>query len=257
MNAAAGDAPLLTVRGLTKRYGARVGCAGVDLDLWPGEVLGVVGESGSGKSTLLACLAGHLAPDEGSVRYGDVDVLTLPEPERRRLTRTDWAFVHQNPRDGLRMGVSAGGNVGERLMAGGARHYGRIRETASDWLARVEIDPGRIDDRPSAFSGGMQQRLQIARGLVTRPRLVLMDEPTGGLDVSVQARLLDLLRGLVRDMGLSALLVTHDIGVVRLLADRLMVMKDGRVVEAGLTDRVLDDPQHAYTQLLVSSVLPA
>ncbi|MEM7710476.1 MAG: phosphonate C-P lyase system protein PhnK, partial [Pseudomonadota bacterium] len=86
---------------------------------------------------------------------------------------------------------------------------------------------------------------------------VLMDEPTGGLDVSVQARLLDLLRGLVRRLGLSAIVVTHDIGVVRLLADRLMVMKDGRVVEAGLTDRVLDDPQHSYTQLLVSSVLPA
>jgi putative phosphonate transport system ATP-binding protein len=98
--------------------------------------------------------------------------------------------------------------------------------------------------------------LQIARGLVTGPRLVLMDEPTGGLDVSVQARLLDLLRGLVRDMGLAAVIVTHDIGVVRLLADRLMVMRHGRVIESGLTDRVLDDPQHDYTQLLVSSVLP-
>ncbi len=101
----------------------------------------------------------------------------------------------------------------------------------------------------------MQQRLQIARNLVTAPRLVFMDEPTGGLDVSVQARLLDLLRGLVRDMGLSAVIVTHDLAVVRLLAHRLMVMKSGRVVEQGLTDQVLDDPQHAYTQLLVSSVL--
>jgi putative phosphonate transport system ATP-binding protein len=155
----------------------------------------------------------------------------------------------------LRMGVSAGGNVGERLMAVGARHYGRIRHAAEDWLARVEIDPARIDDRPRQFSGGMQQRLQIARNLVTGPRLVFMDEPTGGLDVSVQARLLDLLRGLVREMGLSAIIVTHDLAVVRLLADRLMVMKDGRVVEQGLTDQVLDDPQHGYTQLLVSSVL--
>lgn len=171
------------------------------------------------------------------------------------LARTDWAFVHQNPRDGLRMSVTAGGNVGERLMAVGARHYGTIRETASDWLGRVEISEDRMDDRPSAFSGGMQQRLQIARNLVTGPRLVFMDEPTGGLDVSVQARLLDLLRGLVREMGLSAIIVTHDLAVVRLLADRLMVMKSGRVVEAGLTDQVLDDPQHAYTQLLVSSVL--
>jgi putative phosphonate transport system ATP-binding protein len=159
------------------------------------------------------------------------------------------------PATGLRMGVSAGGNVGERLMAVGERHYGSIRGKATDWLERVEIDTARLDDRPTTFSGGMQQRLQIARNLVTGPRLVFMDEPTGGLDVSVQARLLDLLRGLVRDMGLSAIIVTHDLAVVRLLADRLMVMKSGRVVEAGLTDQVLDDPQHAYSQLLVSSVL--
>jgi putative phosphonate transport system ATP-binding protein len=252
--------PLLSVQGVTKTYGARLGCGDVSFDLWPGEVMGIVGESGSGKSTLLGCLAGHILSDEGRVIFdtrtdGPRDVLAMSEPERRMLSRTDWAYVHQNPRDGLRMGVSAGGNVGERLMAVGARHYGDIRATATDWLERVEIDAGRIDDRPRAFSGGMQQRLQIARNLVTGPRLVFMDEPTGGLDVSVQARLLDLLRGLVREMGLSAVIVTHDLAVVRLLADRLMVMKGGHVIEAGLTDQVLDDPQHAYTQLLVSSVL--
>ena len=252
--------PLLSVRGLTRTYGARVGCTDVDFDLWPGEVLGVVGESGSGKSTLLNCLAGHLVPDRGQVLFdtrteGPRDTVTMSEPERRMLGRTDWAFVHQNPRDGLRMNVSAGGNVGERLMAVGARHYGRIRQAAGDWLEKVEIAVDRLDDTPRQFSGGMQQRLQIARNLVTGPRLVFMDEPTGGLDVSVQARLLDLLRGLVRRMGLSAIVVTHDLGVVRLMADRLMVMKDGRVIESGLTDQVLDDPQHGYTQLLVSSVL--
>ncbi|MCU0900740.1 MAG: phosphonate C-P lyase system protein PhnK [Cypionkella sp.] len=248
-------APLLQVAGLAKSYGARIGCTDVSFDLFPGEVLGIVGESGSGKSTLLSCLAGHQRPDQGQILYDGQDVLAMAETERRRLSRTDWAFVHQNPRDGLRMGVSAGANVGERLMAIGARHYGDIRAQATDWLGRVEIDANRIDDRPAAFSGGMQQRLQIARNLVTAPRLVFMDEPTGGLDVSVQARLLDLMRGLVRDMGLSVVIVTHDLAVVRLLAHRLMVMKSGRVVEQGLTDQVLDDPQHAYTQLLVSSVL--
>ena len=252
--------PLLSVKGLTKRYGAFVGCADIYFDLYPGEVMGIVGESGSGKSTLLNCMAGHLTPDEGQVVFdtradGPRDTITMSEPERRMLGRTDWAYVHQHARDGLRMGVSAGGNVGERLMAVGARHYGQIREKTTDWLGRVEIDASRVDDRPTTFSGGMQQRLQIARNLVTGPRLVFMDEPTGGLDVSVQARLLDLLRGLVRDMGLSAVIVTHDLAVVRLLADRLMVMKDGRVAEAGLTDQVLDDPQHPYSQLLVSSVL--
>ncbi len=252
--------PLLQVRDVAKFYGGRRGCEDVSFDLWPGEVMGIVGESGSGKSTLLASLSGQMAPDRGAVIYdtrdrGPVDVRAMSEPERRMLMRTDWALVHQNPRDGLRMGVSAGGNVGERLMAVGARHYGDIRARAVDWLGRVEIAADRVDDRPTAFSGGMQQRLQIARNLVTGPRLVFMDEPTGGLDVSVQARLLDLLRGLVREMGLSAVIVTHDLAVVRLLADRLMVMKEGRVIEAGLTDQVLDDPQHGYTQLLVSSVL--
>lgn len=254
------DTPLLQVRGLSKAFGGRIGCADVTFDLWPGEVLGIVGESGSGKTTLLNCVSGELAPDGGACLFdtraqGPVDLLTMSEPERRMLARTDWAFVHQNPRDGLRMNVSAGGNIGERMMAVGARHYGHIRGTAEDWLDRVEIDPARVDERPVAFSGGMQQRLQIARNLVSGPRLVFMDEPTGGLDVSVQARILDLLRGLVRELGLAALVVTHDLAVVRLLAERLLVMKSGRVVESGLTDQVLDDPQHPYTQLLVSSVL--
>ena len=252
--------PLLHVNDISKFYGTRLGCRDVSFDLFPGEVMGIVGESGSGKSTLLGCLAGQLAPDTGEVLFdthaeGPRDTLKMSEPERRMLARTDWAFVHQHAREGLRMGVSAGGNVGERLMAVGARHYGDIRDQALDWLGRVEISGDRVDDKPTSFSGGMQQRLQIARNLVTGPRLVFMDEPTGGLDVSVQARLLDLLRGLVREMGLSAIIVTHDLAVVRLLADRLMVMKDGHVVETGLTDQVLDDPQHGYTQLLVSSVL--
>jgi putative phosphonate transport system ATP-binding protein len=240
-------------------YGERIGCADVSFDLWPGEVLGIVGESGSGKSTLLRCLAGIDRPDTGEVLFRGsgqpLDIYSVAEQERRRLMRTAWGIVHQNPRDGLRMDVSAGGNVGERLMDRGDRHYGQIRERALDWLSRVEIAGERIDDRPRQFSGGMQQRLQIARVLVSEPKLVFMDEPTGGLDVSVQARLLDLLRVLVRDLGLAAIIVTHDLAVARLLTDRLMVMKDGHVVEQGLTDQVLDDPHHAYTQLLTSAVL--
>ena len=251
--------PLLSVSGVSRFYGERIGCADVSFDLWPGEVLGIVGESGSGKSTLLRCLAGIDAPDEGEVLCRGsgqpLDIYSVAEQDRRRLMRTAWGIVHQNPRDGLRMDVSAGGNVGERLMDRGDRHYGKIRERALDWLTRVEIAENRIDDRPRQFSGGMQQRLQIARVLVSEPKLVFMDEPTGGLDVSVQARLLDLLRVLVRDLGLAAIIVTHDLAVARLLTDRLMVMKDGRVVEQGLTDQVLDDPHHAYTQLLTSAVL--
>jgi putative phosphonate transport system ATP-binding protein len=256
----ADDAPLLRVNRLTKYYGKQLGCRDVSFELWPGEVIGVVGESGSGKTTLLNCLAARLEPTAGLVsyrtRHGDyIDIYMQSEAQRRLLLRTDWGVVQQNPRDGLRLNVSAGANVGERLMALGQRHYGEIRTEVRDWLERVEIDLDRIDDLPATFSGGMLQRLQIARNLVTKPRLVFMDEPTGGLDVSVQARLLDLLRKLVNELGLAAMIVTHDLAVTRLLAQRLLVMRRGEVVEAGLTDQVLDDPQHPYTQLLVSSVL--
>ena len=256
------NGPLLDVRALTKRYGARIACERVGFTLHPGEVLAVVGESGSGKSTLLGLIAGEIAADAGSVAYRMRDgvirnLFDLGPAERRALMRTDWGFVRQDAAQGLRMAVSAGGNVGERLMGVGERHYGRIRATALDWLARVEIDADRVDDPPTRFSGGMRQRLQIARNLVTAPRLVLMDEPTSGLDVSVQARLLDTIRGLVSELGLAVIIVTHDLAVARLLSHRVLVMRGGQVIETGLTDQVLDDPQDAYTQLLVASVLAA
>jgi putative phosphonate transport system ATP-binding protein len=258
----ASDAPLLAASDLCLRFGNVTALDHVDAALWPGEVLAIVGESGSGKTTLLNVLSGRLAPDSGTVWYRDPDgrthdVHAMPAPRLRALHRSDWGFVHQNPRDTLRMGVSAGGNVGERLMAQGARHYGDIRAAAIDWLGQVEIGADRVDHLPRTFSGGMLQRLQIARTLVTHPRLVFMDEPTGGLDVSVQARLLDLIRTLVARLGIAVVLVTHDIAAARLLAGRIMVMQRGAVVEAGLTDQVLDDPRHPYTQLLVSSVLAA
>jgi putative phosphonate transport system ATP-binding protein len=263
------DGLLLRADGVGKAFTqngrTRWACRDVRFDLHGGEVLAVVGESGSGKSTLLKLLAGRLPCDEGAVHYdvrddgagdgGLRDLASLSEARLRWLARTDWGFVEQQAREGLRMNVSAGANIGERLMALGARHYGRLRGEAVHWMERVELDTQRVDDLPGTYSGGMQQRLQIARNLVTKPRLVFMDEPTTGLDVSVQARLLDLLRELVADLHLAAVIVTHDLAVARLLAHRMLVMKDGQVVEQGLTDRVLDDPQHPYTQLLVSSVL--
>jgi len=252
--------PLLTVQHLSHKYGARCALDNVVFDLWPGEVLAVVGESGSGKSTLLSCIAGRLQPNHGQIIYQTsaqscVDIYALPEVQRRLLSRTEWGYVHQHPAEGLRMNVSAGANIGERLMASGERRYAYLRSQAMYWLSQVEIDTSRLDDLPNTFSGGMRQRLQIARNLVSRPKVMFMDEPTSGLDVSVQARLLDLLRSLTRKMSLAVVIVTHDLAVARLLAHRMLVMKEGRVIEAGLTDQVLDDPHHAYTQLLVSSVL--
>jgi putative phosphonate transport system ATP-binding protein len=254
------DDILLSARDVTVRFGTLLACDGVSFDLRAGEVLGIVGESGSGKTTLLNCLSGRLAPNSGSVRFdvrnqGLSDIYSLSEPERRRVRREEWGFVHQNPRDGLRLFVSAGGNIVEPLLACGENSYDSLRASATEWVKRVELDVARIDHQPRKFSGGMQQRVQIARALAHEPRLVFMDEPTGGLDVSVQARLLDLLRNLVRELNLAVIVVTHDLAVARLLADRLLVMKDGRLIETGLTDQVLDDPQHAYTQLLVSAAL--
>ncbi|WP_144634217.1 phosphonate C-P lyase system protein PhnK [Bordetella genomosp. 13] len=251
---------LLSVRNLTRTWDGVHGCRDVSFDLYPGEVLCVVGESGSGKSTLLQALSWQVEPEAGSIWYdvdqqGLVNLSNLSGAQRRLLSRTDWGFVRQHARDGLRMQVSAGANIAERLMAVGQRHYGSLRGTAASWLAKMEIDEGRLDEAPAAFSGGMQQRLQIARNLVTHPRMVLMDEPTASLDVSVQARLLDLLRQLVTDLRLAAVIVTHDLAVARLLAQRTLVMRGGSVVESGLTDQILDDPQHPYTQLLVSSIL--
>ncbi|WP_432464650.1 phosphonate C-P lyase system protein PhnK [Agarivorans sp. QJM3NY_33] len=252
--------PLLTAHNLSMLYAPEKGFEALDLELYPGEVLAIVGESGSGKTTLLKSLSGRLTPQSGQVNYRNntqqwASLYHISEAERRRLIRANFGIVHQHPMDGLRPRVSAGGNIGERLMEVGWRNYAQIREQAICWLKAVEIDPSRIDDQPLTFSGGMQQRLQIARNLVTHPKLVFMDEPTGGLDVSVQARLLDLIRNLVTELQLAVVIVTHDLAVARLLAHRIMVMKQGQVVESGLSDRVLDDPRHPYTQLLVSSVL--
>ncbi|MDR3135130.1 MAG: phosphonate C-P lyase system protein PhnK [Deltaproteobacteria bacterium] len=252
--------PILRAEGLTHYYGHKLGCAGVGFEVYPGEILGLVGESGSGKTTVLRLVSGLARPTSGMVTYRDRDnrelnLHNLPEGHRRLLLRTELGFVHQNPSDGLNMAVSAGANIADRLLSGGERHYGSVRNKASDWLERVEIATDRLDDRPGQYSGGMLQRLQIARNLVTSPRLVFLDEPTGGLDVSVQARLLDLIRDLATRLSLAAILVTHDLAVARLLSQRLAVMKGGQVVETGLTDQVLDDPQEPYTQLLVSSTL--
>ncbi|WP_326834313.1 alpha-D-ribose 1-methylphosphonate 5-phosphate C-P-lyase PhnJ [Amycolatopsis rhabdoformis] len=238
--------------------GAIVAAWDVSFDVAPGEALGVIGESGSGKSTVLACVIGDERATAGEVRLatvdgGRTDLLKLPDAQRRGLRVDSMAVVHQNPADGLDLRVSAGGNIAERLTAAGWRGYHDIRRRAAELLDRVEVPLSRMDDPVGTFSGGMRQRVQIAKALATEPPVVLLDEPTTGLDASVAAGVLDLLRGLLSERDIAAVVVSHDFSVIDALTDRTLVMQLGRVVERGLTDQLFHDPHHPYTQRLVAA----
>ena len=274
---------LLRVRNLTKIYGepgertleltgpqmnsnicpetdSIVACAGISFDLYPGEVLGIVGESGSGKSTVVKLLYFDLEKTAGSAwlapyEEGRANTLEASGQQKRRIRNHLMGMVYQNPREGLNFGFSSGGNIAEKLIMAGQMHVGGIRERASYLLEKTEIPVRRMDDTPGTFSGGMQQRVQIAKAIANNPPLLFLDEVTTGLDVSVQAKVLDLIRELQQELGIAMIVVSHDLSVIRMLTDRTLVMKNGRIVEAGLTDQILQDPQHAYTQLLVSSLL--
>ena len=247
----------LRLAGVTKRFGRVTGCQEVDLEVAPGEALGIIGESGSGKSTVLRCVAGDLQPTSGraELRVGGtaLDLFELSPAERRRLRIGTIAVVHQDPADGLDLRLSAGGNIAERLTAAGWRHFGRIRARAAELLERVEVPLERMDDPVGTFSGGMRQRVQLAKAVVNDPALLLLDEPTTGLDASVAAGVLDLVRSLLEERGAASLVVSHDMSVVSMLTSRAVVMHHGRIVEHGLTDQLLEDPHDAYSQRLVAA----
>jgi putative phosphonate transport system ATP-binding protein len=273
---------VLEVKGLSKRYGK--GCSAcyertgpafdsnicplcgsvvaahdVCFDLYRGEILGIMGESGSGKSTAVKCLYFDEAPSAGGARFhvgAEVyDLFTLNKAQQRRLANQHFGMVYQNPHLGLNFDISAGGNIAERLLMSNRHNYADIRRRATHLLSRTEVLTERMDEMPKNFSGGMQQRVQIAKALATNPPLLFLDEVTTGLDLSVQAAILDLILEIQQQAHTSMIVVTHDLGVIRLLADRTLVMKYGRVIEAGLTDQILEDPQHVYTQRLVASAL--
>jgi len=239
---------------------AIVACADINFELYPGEVLGIVGESGSGKSTVVQMLYFDQEATEGSVLYskyenGTANLLTQSNQKKRYLRNHLMGMVYQNPRDGLNFNFSGGGNIAEKLLMAGNFHVGSIRERASELLTATEVPVLRMDDKPKNFSGGMQQRVQISKAIANNPPLLFLDEVTTGLDVSVQAKVLDMIRNLQQDLGIAMIVVSHDLSVIRMLTDRTMVMKNGRIIEKGLTDQILQDPQHEYTQLLVSSLL--
>jgi putative phosphonate transport system ATP-binding protein len=244
---------------LCPHCGSVVAIHDVSFDLYEGEILGVMGESGSGKSTVVKALYFDQAPSGGEAIFHDRDqqhdLFALNAAQQRWLRNHRFGMVYQNPHLGLNFNISAGGNIAERLLMSDLMDYGAIRERAKALLARTEVLLSRVDDLPKHFSGGMQQRVQIAKALATQPPLLFLDEVTTGLDLSVQARILDLILEIQQELKTAMIVVTHDLGVIRLLTGRAIVMKYGRVIEAGLTDQILEDPQHAYTQRLVASAL--
>ena len=231
----------------------------VSFDLYKGEILGIMGESGSGKSTAVKCLYFDQPPTAGNATFYDkgkkYDLFDMNAAQQRQLANKRFGMVYQNPHLGLNFDISAGGNIAERLLMSEVLHYADIRERATNLLTRTEVLIERMDELPKNFSGGMQQRVQIAKALATNPPLLFLDEVTTGLDLSVQAAILDLIMEIQQEQGTAMIVVTHDLGVIRLLAGRTLVMKYGRVIESGLTDQILEDPQHAYTQRLVASAL--
>lgn len=252
--------PLLIVHGLAKTYGAISAVGGVELEVYSGETVGIVGESGSGKSTVLRLLNLEEPPDAGTYHldvpeHAGGNLFELDRFHRRALRIRHIGIVYQNPYQGLRMRTSSSGNVAERLIMAGERRYAALRQAARESLAVSEFPLERMDDLPLRLSGGMQQRVQLAKAIALKPVLLLLDEPTTGLDVSIQALVLDTLMRLQRERHIATVIVSHDLGVIRTLADRVMVMRRGQVVEHGLTDQVLEDPQHPYTQQLVHAKL--
>ena len=251
--------PLLIARGVCKSYGDVDALCDVSASVYPGEVLGIVGESGSGKSTFLRCLNLEEAPDAGSYTLDLPDahgnLFDLDRYARRMLCATRIGIVYQNPHQGLLMTHSSSGNVAERLLVAGERRFAVLRDKARGALDASEFPLNRMDAPPVELSGGMQQRVQLAKAIALEPALLLLDEPTTGLDVSVQALVLDTLKRLQQDRRITMVIVSHDLGVIGALSDRVMVMRRGAVVEAGLADQVFQDPQHAYTQQLVQAKL--
>lgn len=232
----------------------------VNFQLYPGEILGIVGESGSGKSTLLKSLYFDHPVTSGEAylslyEEGNVNILESSSQNKRYLRNHLMGMVYQNPVLGLRMKISSGANVAEKLIAAGERNAGNMVERCGELLRHVEIPVERMNDAPRVFSGGMQQRVQISKAIANNPPVLFLDEVTTGLDLSVQAKVLDLIRTIQQELGIAMMIVSHDLAVIRMMSDRTMVMLGGRVVEEGLTDQILEDPLHEYTQTLVSSLL--
>ncbi|KGR79333.1 ATP-binding cassette domain-containing protein [Ureibacillus manganicus] len=276
------EQPILQIRNLSKQYGegctnclqpnAKLeknfcpvcktvfACKDVSIDLYRGEILGIVGESGSGKSTLMKSLYfdEEVTTGEGYLEdfnNGSLNIFTQSGQQKRYIRNSLLGMVYQNPMLGLKMSFSSISNIAEKQIAAGNRHVGHMVSRSNELLDQVNIPLKRSKEPPKNFSGGMQQRVQIAKALSSNPPILLLDEVTTGLDLSVQASVLDLIKTIQRELQISMIVVSHDLAVIRMLADRTIVMLNGQIIEQGLTDQILEDPQHAYTQQLVYSLL--
>ena len=260
------NSPLLRVRDLRVQFSARSpvlgrvtgttrAVDGVSLDVLKGETLGVVGESGCGKTTVGRAVLRLIRAAGGEVHFGGTDVLRADSSALRRL-RARMQIIFQDPAGSLNPRMRIGAIVGEPLSVHGVvRGRAAIRKRAAELLESCGM-PGEhvLEKYPHEFSGGQRQRICIARALATRPEFIVCDEPTSALDVSIQAQILNLLKDLQRDLGLSLLFISHDMGVVRHMCDRVAVMRAGKIVEVGTRDDVIGAPKHEYTRSLIAAV---
>jgi putative phosphonate transport system ATP-binding protein len=277
------ERPVLSVRNINKQYGngctncrgskaesllknycpvcgTVYACRDISFEVYTGEILGVVGESGSGKSTMMECLYFDQEVSSGeayisSYKNGQANVFAESSQQKRYIRNHMLGKVYQNPLLSLKMNFSSIGNIAEKLISAGNRNVGKMETRGKELLEHVNIPVYRMKEAPKNFSGGMQQRVQIAKALSNNPPLLLLDEVTTGLDLSVQASVLDLIKTIQRELKITVVIVSHDLGVIRMLADRTIVMLDGKIIEQGLTDQILEDPQQGYTQQLVQSLL--
>ena len=256
---------MLSVRNLSASFHTRAGIVravrNVSFDVAPGETLGIVGESGSGKSVTCYSMMGLIPMPPGRIESGSAmldgtDLLHCPEKELRSIRGKRISMIFQDPMTSLNPYLTIGEQVAEPLVIHEGAGKKEARDRALEQLALVGIPDAeqRMDAYPHQFSGGMRQRVMIAMALITKPEILIADEPTTALDVTVQKQVLDLIRKLQQDMGTSVILITHDLGVVRQYADRINVMYAGRIVERALARELLEHPRHAYTRALMKSI---
>ncbi|HEY9459129.1 MAG TPA: ATP-binding cassette domain-containing protein [Gaiella sp.] len=257
--------PLLVVKNLKKYFPIKKGILidrtvdyvkavdDVSFEIYPGKTLGLVGESGSGKSTTGYCVLELLKPTAGSVRFLGEELTTMKKEELRRMRR-EMQIVFQDPYASLNPRMTVGNIVGEPLLVHKVGDRARRRKTVEELLEVVGFNPDFVNRYPHEFSGGQRQRIGIARALALNPRLIVCDEPVSALDVSIQAQILNLLKDLQGEFGLTYLFVAHDLAVVRTMSDHIAVMNKGKIVEAGPSEEVYSNPKDEYTKALLAAV---